>query len=132
MRLGDVMKSGEPNRGTVLIVDDNDGVREALTELLELEGYTVFGAANGKEALDQLQRLPPPCVILLDLRMPVMDGREFRREQQKVAALAAIPVFLLSADADGGEIAAALGVAGFFPKPADVWPLLQALASCCR
>lgn len=126
------MKSGEPNGGTVLIVDDNDGVREALTELLELEGYAVRCAANGKEALDQLQQNPLPCVILLDLGMPVMGGCEFRREQQKLAALAAIPVFVLSANAYGQEQAVAMGVAGFFPKPFDVSALLQALASCCR
>src|SRR5579862_4602951 len=65
----------------ILIVDDDPDIRDSLKEVLEDEGYEVNGVANGREALDYLRKSPRPCVILLDLMMPVMDGWQFRREQ---------------------------------------------------
>jgi CheY-like chemotaxis protein len=61
-------------QSTILIVDDDTGVRETLESILEAEGYSTACAANGKEALDCLQKFPLPCLILLDVVMPVMNG----------------------------------------------------------
>jgi two-component system response regulator CpxR len=63
---------------TVLIVDDDADSREALAQVVETEGYQVFQAENGQQAVDWIEAVPPPPgLILLDLEMPVMDGREF-------------------------------------------------------
>jgi CheY-like chemotaxis protein len=81
----------------VLIVEDDDGAREALSDCLEMEGFKVAAVCNGKEALDYLHSAPPPKVILLDLFMPVMTGWEFRDAQKKDAAIAEIPVVVVTA-----------------------------------
>jgi CheY-like chemotaxis protein len=63
---------------TILIVDDDEDSRGALALVVEREGYQVFQAENGQQALDWIKAVPPPPgLILLDLEMPVMDGREF-------------------------------------------------------
>lgn len=89
-------------RKPVLVVEDDDDARAAIAEILEGEGYEVAVAANGREALSELQHLPPPSLILLDLRMPVMDGPEFLRHlRADWPRLRAVPVLLLSGV--GGE-----------------------------
>src|SRR5687767_10378202 len=76
----------------ILIVDDDAGMREMLALFLEDEGYRCENATNGLDALSRLRSsAAPPCVILLDLNMPVMTGWEFRQEQQRDSALAGIP-----------------------------------------
>ncbi|QAT89203.1 response regulator [Corallococcus coralloides] len=81
----------------VLVVEDDEDARAAIAEILEADGYEVAVAANGREALDELQHLPPPSLILLDLRMPVMDGPEFLRHlRAEWPRLKAVPVLLLS------------------------------------
>jgi CheY-like chemotaxis protein len=63
------------SRGMALVVDDDEAIREAAREILEVEGYAVREAANGREALAALEDgIQPPCVMLLDMMMPVMDG----------------------------------------------------------
>lgn len=118
--------------GTVLVVDDDESLRETLCMILEDEGYGVATAANGQEALTQLRSRPPPCVILLDLMMPVMSGWDFRRQQQRDPALAAIPVVVVSAVSDSADRVAALDAAAYFQKPVDLDALLSTLASHCR
>lgn len=69
-------------RGKILVVDDDNDMRETLAELLRLLGYETQVAHNGKEALDMLRELAArPGLILLDLVMPCMDGEAFRRRQ---------------------------------------------------
>jgi CheY-like chemotaxis protein len=87
---------------TILVVDDDSAIRETLAELLQDEGYVVVTAVNGRDALDKLRSHSPgrPCVILLDLMMPVMTGAEFHAEQQKDPVLSSIPVVVISADRD--------------------------------
>lgn len=89
----------------LLIIEDDAGVREMLCAVLEDAGYRVATAEHGQEALSYLLANPPPFVILLDLMMPIMDGRQFRREQLAIPHLAKIPVAVLSADLqlDKGE-----------------------------
>ena len=89
------MNAGSTNR-TVLVVDDDSGVRELLTRSLSFEGFDVMEAANGQDALAQLRTGRRPGVIVLDLRMPVMDGWAFRVAQRADPRIARIPVVILS------------------------------------
>jgi CheY-like chemotaxis protein len=82
----------------VLLVEDDQDIREALTELLQDEGYAVSSATNGEEALELLDHIERPSLILLDLVMPKMDGVEFL-EHVKRTPHAQIPVVVLSASA---------------------------------
>jgi two-component system, chemotaxis family, chemotaxis protein CheY len=81
----------------VLVVEDDEAVREAIRETLEDQGYATRGAANGEEALRLLDQTPRPRLILLDLMMPVMNGWETLHTLQSSAALARIPVVVISA-----------------------------------
>ena len=83
--------------GKVLIVEDNRHERKVLPEFLEQKGYSVQGAQNGSEALDDLRSGASVALILLDLTMPVMDGWEFLKRQKNDPAIADIPVVVLTA-----------------------------------
>lgn len=86
---------------SILIVEDDADIRESLGEALELDGYLVTRAENGREALRMLRAGLTPAVILLDLVMPVMSGWQFRQVQLADPALAGIPVVVVSASAPG-------------------------------
>src|SRR4051812_23576179 len=85
---------------SVLVVEDDRDIREALSDLLEMEGFKVYTAGNGKEALSVLKEISSPCVVLLDLFMPVMSGFEFLTAQSHDHIIATIPVIIVSAVAD--------------------------------
>ena len=117
-----------PSGKLVLVVEDHAPTSDALRALLEVEGYRVAFAANGRQALDYLDAGHRPFVILLDLNMPVMDGWQFRHAQRRDPALAGIAVLLVSSsEADLPQIAASLGATGHFPKPLEFDLLRQAL-----
>jgi len=118
-------KTEEPR---ILVIDDDDGVREAMVSILQVMGYFVASAINGKEALDYLRDAATPDLIISDLAMPVMDGRQFRREQVKDPRLAKVPVIVVSALSDQTDIDAN----EIFIKPVDVDILLAAVARYCR
>jgi CheY-like chemotaxis protein len=111
----------------ILVVDDDESARFVLRGYLEDAGYDVDCAVNGRAALDHLREGKPPALILLDLGMPEMDGREFLERQGQDAAIAGIPVFLLSGSPDLAEIAAACKPAGYFRKPFLYVRLLEAV-----
>jgi CheY-like chemotaxis protein len=113
----------------VLLVEDDIDVREAVTDTLKDAGYGVLSARHGQEALDLLRKqgAPKPCLILLDLMMPVMDGWQFRELQSKDPALADIPVVALSAH-DGLH---ALGAAGHLRKPVQLRALMDVVERFC-
>jgi len=113
--------------GYILIVEDDDDIREALTQILQLEGYVVREASNGREALDISAQNPTPSLILLDLMMPVMDGWQFRAEQMKDPILSKVPVVVISADASVHEKVASFGAASVLPKPISLDRLLRAV-----
>jgi CheY-like chemotaxis protein len=113
----------------VLLVEDDVGARDALSDILRDEGYAVATAGNGREALDYLERQGTPCLILLDLVMPVMDGWEFRRRQLAAPALATIPVVVLTATA--GEGVPALAAIDILRKPVDFDALLARVERHC-
>lgn len=115
----------------LLVVEDDQDIRHALALVLESEGYRVVGVANGQEGLDHLRRGERPCVILLDLMMPVMDGWEFRAQQTGDPSLAPIPVIVISADSKVPQKAAALGAAAYLKKPIDFDALIEAVRRYC-
>src|SRR5690242_18258082 len=96
---------------SILVVEDDPLTREALAMVLGEAGCRVACAADGREALGLLRAGPKPDLILLDLSLPVLDGRQFRREQLQDPALAGIPVVVVSAAADLSQEAKALGAA---------------------
>jgi CheY-like chemotaxis protein len=107
---------------TILVVEDDGMTRGAMKTVLEWEGYRVRCAANGQEALDLLRDGERPSVILLDLIMPVLGGREFRERQMQDPGLADIPVVIISG-ADG----ALLDAVGHVRKPFEPKELLAAI-----
>ena len=113
----------------VLVVDDNRAVRDTTAALLELEGYAVTVAANGREALDFLNTAGVPFAILLDLRMPILNGWEFHTQLRQTPSLAEVPIILISAEGDLPTIARELGVAGHFRKPFVIDQLIDSLRS---
>jgi CheY-like chemotaxis protein len=108
--------TGEP---LVLVVDDDDGIREAIVDLLSDEGFEAVGASNGLEALNFLadsQR--KPSLILLDLMMPGLDGWTFCKVRQGVSMLMEIPVIAISAAPMNG-LQAPVRVDATLSKPFD-------------
>ena len=81
----------------ILVVEDDASTRSALCDLLQLEGYKVESVCDGVDALDYVHRHPMPCLIILDLMMPRMDGWRFRSEQKRDPDLAKCPVLVVSA-----------------------------------
>jgi CheY-like chemotaxis protein len=114
----------------VLIVEDDEDLREMMAQLLTLEGFQTATVANGREALEYLHQAAKPDVILLDLMMPVMDGWEFRRQQQADPALAPVPVIVLSA-LDQNRTTN-LDATAFLKKPLDFDRLLSLVRTYCR
>jgi two-component system response regulator MprA len=116
----------------VLVVDDDRDIRDVLTDALEAEGYRVVTAADGQEALDWLRRgVARPCVILLDLMMPRLDGIQFRTETLNDPELAVLPVVVLSADPSIVNTAKSLNFAGALRKPVPLEALLAAVHAHC-
>jgi CheY-like chemotaxis protein len=113
----------------VMVVDDDDDIRETLAGLLEDEGYEVVAHPTGRDAFDALLQGLRPRVILLDLMMPVMDGAEFRRAQLADPALAGIPVILITAA--GLEPIKRSEYSEVLRKPLKVDRVLSAIAEYC-
>lgn len=116
---------------TVLIVDDDHAVVESLQDFLEDEGFEVVTATDGQAALDLLRRGLRPCVILLDLMMPRLNGWEFRHEQLQDADLKDIPIVVVSAVPLSLGALAQLGDVEFVPKPPSLPRLLAAIRRHC-
>lgn len=113
----------------ILVDDDDDDLRDALADMLDTLGYRVDTAANGKEALDHLNAMERPCVVLLDLMMPVMTGDECLAQIRADENLSNIPVVVVSAWQD--KAARVPTANGFIGKPVDIPVLLDYLARYC-
>ena len=114
---------------TVLVVDDDPGVREVLTDLLREAGHEVVCVEGARAALEYLRSHPAPRLILLDLWMPGMSGMEFRAVQVREPAWADIPVIVITAAIDGCRQAERLGAAGVLEKPVHLDDLLGVVAA---
>jgi CheY-like chemotaxis protein len=111
--------------GTVLIVDDEFASRDGLTVLLEKDGREIVTAADGQEALERLSHISRPCLIVLDLMMPQMDGWEFLRRQSTDPSIADIPTIVLF----GSTLPA--GAKHQLRKPVDVKKLVALVDQYC-
>ena len=116
-------------RQTVFIIEDDVDTREMIAKFLELEGYHVELASNGRQALDRFNDGADACVILLDLMMPVMDGWQFRREQKLDADIAGIPLVVITAT---GKRPVLIDAAELVMKPLDLTQLFEAIARYCQ
>jgi CheY-like chemotaxis protein len=117
---------------TVMVVEDDPDVRDAIAEVLADCQYNALHAANGAEALQRLRAAAVrPCVILLDMMMPTMDGWQFRAEQRSDPSVSDIPVVVLSAHASGSEAAAQLDAVAFLAKPVSLESLVSLVERFC-
>jgi CheY-like chemotaxis protein len=105
---------------TILVVDDDEDIRETLAIVLEATGHTVAGARDGAEALHWLSTHDRPSLILLDLMLPVMDAEEFVERVRADDALAEIPIVVMSGDAQGKEKAQRLAARAYLVKPVEL------------
>jgi len=115
----------------ILVVEDHVDTAEAFAIIFEARGLRVSVASNGQDALQILRNDQDYCAILLDLMMPGMDGRAFRREQRADARLADIPVIIVSGDPTLTEAARQMGVSNFLKKPIDPVELVKAVERQC-
>jgi two-component system response regulator MprA len=115
----------------VLIVDDDPAVREAMRTALQVEGLAALVAADGGEALTQLRGGIEPCLILLDLRMPGMNGWAFRDAQLQDPGLARVPVAVFSSGGVIDEVER-LAAADCLSKPVEVERVLDAVHRACQ
>jgi len=112
----------------VLLVDDDEDIRQSIGDLLLAKGYPVITAADGAEALSILANATRPCVVLLDLVMPGMDGWKFLAAIRNDPSLSTLPVVIVSAHA---ATHAPTGCAGLLRKPFELDDLLHIVAQHC-
>jgi CheY-like chemotaxis protein len=117
------------SRGTILVIEDDHDIRVGVRALLEDEGFRVLTVTDGRSALEILEHTPEaPCVILLDLMLPVMDGWRFAELLRKSPRFAVIPIVIMSAYEDPPPPE---GVVGFIKKPVNAEVLLRLVAPYC-
>ena len=111
----------------VLVVEDTDDSREVMGTLLEMEGYRVAYATDGRDALDKLETGLKPCLILLDVSMPRMNGIELLAEIRKQPSLQMLPVVMMTSSNQPRDVAAgyAAGANGFVVKPVGFEKLVE-------
>jgi CheY-like chemotaxis protein len=113
----------------ILVVDDEEGIREALNDALAGEGYEVMLLVNGQEAWNRMNEGDyVPDLILLDLMMPIMGGAEFLSRILKVPAWSELPVLLFSATVPKQPVA---GATGYLHKPVHLKQLLDVIEGYC-
>jgi CheY-like chemotaxis protein len=119
------------SKQTVLIVDDDPGIRDAMSDVLLDEGYPVATAGDGMEALDYLRTNPPPGVILLDWMLPRCYGAQIRAEQLRDPRLAGIPTVLITADPKIQDKTGMLDMHEHLAKPLELTRLLEVVQRYC-
>lgn len=107
----------------ILTVDDDESIRDSMTDMLELEGFEAVWAKNGRVAIDYLMAIPEtelPDLVLLDYMMPVMNGKDFFQEKIKHPRLANIPVVMMTANGNLVNVMDNVETAGgYMSKPMD-------------
>jgi CheY-like chemotaxis protein len=119
------MGQGTP-AGTILVVDDDPAILSTVADILEFEGYQVEVAANGAEGLRVLERVQPR-LVLLDMRMPILDGWDFARTLRERGII--LPILVMTAAQDARRWAQEIGAAGYVSKPFELLDLLTAVAT---
>jgi two-component system chemotaxis response regulator CheY len=115
----------------VLIIEDDPDIRLALADVIAEDGHDTMTAANGRDALEQLRVTGiAPCVIVLDLMMPVMDGWQFATGLRQLAQCTSTPIVIVSAGDDVEAEARAIGARGHLRKPVDLDDLLATVLAC--
>jgi CheY-like chemotaxis protein len=115
------------HRGSILLVEDDEDIRAAMAELLESEGFEVAVASNGQEGLEVLAQMGAPCLVLLDLMMPVMNGEDFLRHVRRNPAMDSVPVIIVTAS---GRMPLP-GTQGILKKPFEISDLFATVAAHC-
>lgn len=113
---------------SILVVEDDHDTRVSVRQQLEAEGYFVFSAANGQQGIEVLRRIKPPCLILLDLVMPIMDGEAFIKAIDEDPNLHTIPVVVVTAFP---EKAKTLLAQALVQKPINLDTLLDVVKKYC-
>jgi CheY-like chemotaxis protein len=116
----------------ILVIDDYADVREGIAVALGLEGYRVVTASNGLDALNKLYDGLRPCLIILDMMMPVMNGFAFRQSQLEDPELAKIPLIAYSAITDPNETAQHLRADAYLYKPSDMAQMAAIVQQFCH
>lgn len=121
------------NKRYVMIIEDSKDIQSLIGELYSGKGYRVECASNGQEALDKLKSSAElPALILLDIGMPVMDGFQFRVEQEKDSVLTEIPVVVLTGDVDAEAQSIRMGAHGHLRKPFSAKTLFNTVEKYCE
>lgn len=116
---------------TIMVIEDDESIRQTIALALEIKGYEVISVSDGREAIDQLSDKARPCLILLDLMMPVLDGWEFLDELKKLPQeIAQIPTIVISAFNDKSGKMSESGE--FISKPIDLEQLFNVAQKHCR
>ncbi|MFL5291589.1 MAG: response regulator [Myxococcales bacterium] len=126
-----MMVAAHSGHRPVLVVEDDGDVRDAVAASLRDEGYVVAEAENGRLALDWLQSNADPCLVLLDLWMPVMSGIELHALMAQDPRLAAVRLIVVSAAGDARAQAQQMGAIAFLRKPLDLHDLLATVERYC-
>lgn len=119
-------------KDVVLLIEDDADMREGMASLLEHRGHRVVTAEHGRAALEALADKGRPCLIILDLMMPVMNGWELRAELMADPDLSEIPVVVLSGVADIEQECETLGAADYLTKPIDFNKLYGLVRAHCH
>jgi CheY-like chemotaxis protein len=115
---------------SVMVVDDDPSVRESMSQLLEAKGYVVLQADNGQAALELLKKEPHfPCLVILDLAMPIMDGRRFLKIRAEDPILREIPVVVVSGNPRLPQ--PPKGIEAYLTKPVNVDRLIDVVEHHC-
>ena len=118
--------------GAILVVEDDDDIREDVADLLRGEGFAVVAARDGLDALARLPEIDQLCVVLLDLMMPRLDGLGFGARLREDARHAGVPVVIVSGAGALREPARSLGAADGLVKPFRIDQLLGVVQRYCR
>jgi two-component system chemotaxis response regulator CheY len=112
----------EATMAPILVVEDDTDIRETIAAILEMEGYAVELASNGEEAITVVAN-QTPSLVLLDMRMPVLDGWGFARVLRERGV--SVPIIVMTAAQDAGRWAREIGAQGYIAKPFDLGDLLS-------
>lgn len=117
---------------TILVVDDDPDILESTSLVLGAEGWRTLAAPDGEAALNLLRHGPRPCLILLDMMMPRMNGWDFRAAQAADLSIGDIPVVIVTGDSRPREKAEQLGAHGWLAKPVELDELTATVRSHCH